>query len=45
MYRLFPKIDYLNIEEVKLLNTYRYLSWILTSIVYYCECQIIFYDF
>ena len=35
MYRLFPKIDYLNIEEVKLLNTYRYLSWILTSIVYY----------
>lgn len=35
MYELFSKKDYLNIEEVKLLNTYRALSWILTSVVYF----------
>lgn len=35
MFKLLSKNDYLNIEEIKLLNTYRTLSWILTSLVYY----------
>lgn len=35
MFKLFSKNDYLNIEEIKLLNTYRTLSWILTSLVYF----------
>ena len=34
MFKLFSKDYYLNIEEIKLLNTYRTLSWILTSLVY-----------
>lgn len=35
MLKIFSKNDYLNIEEIKLLNTYRTLSWILTSLVYF----------
>lgn len=35
MFKLFSKNDYLFVEEIKLLNAYRAMSWILTSLVYF----------
>lgn len=35
MFKLFSKDDFLFVEEIKLLNAYRAMSWILTSLVYF----------